>query len=250
MIARIVWLIAIAMVAAVTTIVQLDRQARFTPGLAASVPEPFRAFAQAHMTTAALTRKDDPRAALEEAKRLIARRPIPAEHLSLLAIAQFQAGEVEQSGLTIQIAAKRGWRDLPAQEAVLRLALAAGDGAEAGRRYGALLLNLKTRDELLNELGPQVFGPRGHPNRASRDAFIDIVAGSDRWLSTLLNRGPQVMPGEAFAEIVIRSRERGAPYACKELNRAVAMLEKRDRAAGIALQDAIADQCRARGGLR
>lgn len=243
MIARIVWFAAIAAVAAITMVVQIDRQSRVTPGLAAMVPAPFRAFSQAHVTAAAMTRNDDPQAALDQARLLIQRRPIPAEHLSLLALAQFRAGQEAEAGLSVQIAAKRGWRDQTAQEATLRLALAAGDGAEAARRYGALLLSPKSRDALLIELGPQVFGPRARPNRASREAFVAIVAGSDRWLAGLLNRGSRVMPGEAFADMVISSRARGTPYSCSELQRAAAALSRRDPAASATLTAAISPDC-------
>jgi hypothetical protein len=58
----------------------------------------------------------------------------------LLAVAQAKAGNAEAAGLAIQIAGQRGWREPVAQEAVLRLALGAGNKPEAARRYAALFL--------------------------------------------------------------------------------------------------------------
>ena len=239
MIGRILWLAGIAAVAFVTAAVQLDRQARVTPGLSASVPEPFRAFAQANIVSDAMRGADNARA-LEEAQRLVARRPIPAEHLRVLAAAQFKAGNLEAGSRTIQIAAKRGWRDPLSQEAVLRLAIAAGDQPEAARRFAALFLSNETDDTLLRELAPPVFSEAEGP---ARNTLTEIVVGGERWFGFFLNRGPRVLPPDAFIEVVLESRKRGADFNCKGIGRARSILEKRDAAAAEQLAAEFAGQC-------
>jgi hypothetical protein len=239
MIARIAWFAAIALVACVTLFAQIDRQSRVAPELASAVPAPFRAFAQPRFVADAIQSKD-PQRALEEARLLVMRRPIPAEHLRLLAIAQIEAGQAEDAMITIQLAGKRGWRDRFAQETVLRLALAAGDEPEAARRYAALLRNKTIANDLLVELASPVLGGE---NSAGRAEFVRIISESDRWNRYFLSRGAVVIPGETFADIVIRSREQGAEFACEDLQRAIGTLEARDTMAADMLRVAVLDGC-------
>lgn len=226
MIGRVIWIGLLFALAVVTTMLQLDRQADATPALAPFVPAPMRGYAQPPVTLAA-TEGADSAAALEEARRLVRRRPIPAEHLTLLALAQTKAGMPEQAGLTIQIAAQRGWREPVAQEAVLRLALAAGDEPEAARRYAALFLRAATPDTLLQEIGPAVLTRTDGPGQRT---LVDIISGTDRWHDTLLRRGVQVMPPAAFADITLAAIERGARFDCGILRQSVKGLQRQDAA--------------------
>lgn len=226
MIGRMLWIALLFALAVVTTMLQLDRQADATLALAPFVPEPVRGYAQTRIALAAAEGADSA-AALEEAKRLVRRRPIPAEHLTLLALAQTKAGMPEQAGLTIQIAAQRGWRDPVAQEAVLRLALAAGDEPEAARRYAALFLRAATPNTLLQEVGPAVLARTGGPGQRT---LVDIISGTDRWHDTLLRRGVQVMPPAAFADITLASIERGARFDCGILKQSLKALGQKDAA--------------------
>ncbi len=239
MIGRIVWLALLFGVALVTIGVQLDRQARVSPALASAVPEPFRAFAQSRIASSAVL-GDDPARALSEAERLVARRPIPAQHLRLLASAQFKAEQVESGSQTVQIAAQRGWRDPLSQQAVLELALAVDDRAEAARRYAALLLNGDTDNALLSELGSKTFTEQGD---AAHDTFASIVEGGTRWHDFFLRRGARVMPAEAFVAIVGDARERGSRFECQAIDRTVRQLSNRDPAAAEELRAAFAADC-------
>lgn len=227
MIWRILWWAALLATAIVTTALQLDKQAAVTPSLATLVPAPLRNFAQTQIAAEAAAGDNSARA-LAEARALVARRPVPAEYLSLLAVAQAKAGQAEQSGLTIQIAGQRGWREPVAQEAVLRLALNAGDKAEAARRYAALFLRVETPDTLLLELGPQVFDT---PDGPGETTLVDIVAGGERWHGQFLRRGAAVMPPAAFSAVTRAVAERGARFDCALLTQAVKTLERRDAAA-------------------
>ncbi len=239
MIGRIVWFTAIIAIAVVTTFLQIDMQSKKSPDLAAFVPAPLRNHAQVRVTQGALDGKDSARA-VAEAEQLVRRRPIPAHHLALLASSQARAGKVEQAAQTIQIAGQRGWRDPIAQEAVLRLALAAGDEAEAARRYAALFLRDVTPDRLLEELGPAVLGT---PDGVGQQTMVAIVVGGERWHSLFLRRGAKVMPPAAFAAIAAGSLAKGAAFDCDVLAATVDGLSRRDADATAPLRSAAAKRC-------
>lgn len=237
---RIGWYGLLACVAVGAAGLQLDRQSASSPAIAPLVPEPFRSTAQARIVATALS-GDDAGAALTEARKLVARRPIPAQNLRLLALAQFKAGEIEQGSLSIQLSARRGWRDVAAQEAMARLALGAGDMPEAARRFTALLARQETPDALLVELGQAIFG---EPGGAARTTMGDIVANSERWSSLFLRRGPQVMPPDAFSEVAIASIKRGMAFDCAEFDRAVRALEVRGEGPAANLATNRPERCR------
>lgn len=239
MIARIIWIVCLLAIAAVTTALQIDIQSQATPALAPLVPAPFRDFAQTQITVDAI-KAGKPQTALAEAQRLVRRRPVPAEFLTLLAAAQIKAGQAEKAGLTIQVAGQRGWREPLAQEAVLRLALAAGDKAEAARRYGALLRREATPDALLTQLGPEVLG---EPGGVGRQSLTDIIVGAERWHIVFLERGPRVMPPDAFSEIAAAAIERGVMFDCDPLRSAVEGVRQRDAAAAQRLAAAAKQAC-------
>lgn len=239
MIARILWLAALLAVAVVTTGLQMDRQTRNTPSLAANVPEPFRSNAQ--LPFAAFTiDAGSPEIALREAQKLVLRRPMPAEHLRVLAQAQFAAGDLDASALTIQYAAQRGWRDSLAQESMLRLAIAAGDGQEAGRRFGALLVMQDSDEEKLREFANQVLA---EPGGTARATLIEIIGGAERWQNRFLLRGPRVMNANAFAEIAGSLIEAGTDFDCPALNLAIRNIGQQDEAAAADLSNVAAKTC-------
>lgn len=239
MIAGTIWRMALIIIALVTIGLQFDRQTRRTVSIAENVPEMFRSAAQLPVAARALA-GDDLDFALAQAERLVQRRPLPAEHLRVLAQAQFGAGQVEESALSIQYAAQRGWRDPLAQESMLRLALEAGNSPEAARRYAALFLRRDTQDALLEELGAQVLSEAGGEGRQT---LITIVGGGDRWHGQFLNRGARVMPPDAFAEIITATIANGTTYDCQLLRRVERPVRARDEASADALRSAIDRQC-------
>ncbi|MEL6738467.1 MAG: hypothetical protein AAFO28_06035 [Pseudomonadota bacterium] len=238
MISRALWILAVIALGFVTVSVQLDRQARIAPARANSVPEPFRAFAQRHITAEALLAQNEA-LALKEARRLVARRPMPAEHLRMLSLAQFAAGESEQSVYTIQLAARRGWRDQPSQSTMLRLALAAGDQAEAARRYAALFSQGGVDESELKGLGDLVFGDESEEARAQ---FAQVVTDAARWQRIYLRKGPNVLPPEAFVDVTKRVTQAGVRFECDGKARAVQRLSRADKGSSEALK-AILDYC-------
>ncbi len=251
MIARLIWLAGIVAIGAITTAVQLDRQADITPTLAQVVPASLRGNSQPRIVTAALA-SDDPSQAVAEAERLVRRRPIPAEHLTLLAIARARAEQADASTLAIQFAAQRGWRDPIAQETMLRLAVGAGDRAEAARRYAALFLRDATPDALLEEFGPAVLGEASDAGSGNEGlaTMIAIVGGSERWQSYFLRRGARVMPPAAFTAIVAATDAQGVTYNCGLLEKVQRAVAARDEAAGQNIATLIARKCTAKGARR
>ncbi len=239
MISGIIWRVVLVVIAVVTIGLQFDRQTRRSAAIAENVPELFRSAAQFPVAARALA-GDDPAFALAEAERLIERRPLPAEHLRILAQAQFAAGQVEESSLSIQYAAQRGWRDPLAQESMLRLALAAGNAPEAARRYAALFLRRDTEDALLEELGPAVLDEAGGEGRQT---LITIVGGGERWHSQFLGRGARVMPTAAFAEIITATTANGTQYDCRLLEQTERAVRARDEAAADTLSVILEAQC-------
>jgi transposase InsO family protein len=239
MIGRIIWLAAPAAIAVLTAALQIDMQSRKMPALPNVVPEILRDQAQQRIARNAIT-GDDPAQALAEVEKLVRRRPIPAENLTLLALAQTRAGQDEAAVRSIQVAGRRGWREPAAQEAVLRLAIEAGDRPEAARRYAALFLRASTPDALLTALGPAVLDG---PDRSGRDTLVAIVVGGERWHSTFLRRGAKVMPPAAFVAIASDSMARGVTFNCQELQVSSRALARRDQAGADNLRTAAQKRC-------
>lgn len=239
MIGRILWASLIAVLALITAQLQLDRQSAREPVFARFVADPFRANAQFVVAARALYNQETERA-LAETRKLVERRPIPAEHLTLLAGAYYQGQQIEPASLAVQFAAQRGWRDPVAQEARLRLALEAGDRAEGARRFVALKLNRGTDQALLSELGLLVFAS---PAAEAETVMIDLASETDRWHTLFLGRGLAVMPSATFARVISASIERGTRFDCAQLLTAVAQMDKVDPVAGKELRAARTDQC-------
>ena len=239
MIGRLIWFAILLGVAVVTLGVQLDRQSRKSPELAPQVPELFRSSAQPRVTAIAID-SGAPGLGVAEAQKLVRRRPLPARHLRLLAQAHFAAGNNEASALAIQYAAQRGWRDRLSQEAMMQIALAAGDREEAARRYAALFLNRRTEQAMLEEIGPSVFPETGAPERA---VFAQIVRGADRWQNTFLARGARVMPADAFVEVIEQGLADNAQFDCEALERAQSAIARDNEVPAQRLGGLIEAQC-------
>ena len=211
---QLVWITVLFAVAVAAIGAQWDRQSRYAPAIAVHVPDWFRSFAQRHISDQALAR-DDTAAALAEAQKLVTRRPLPAEHLRNLAIAQSLTGEQTEGFVTFQLAARREWRDPVIQATMLKLAVAEQDHAEAARRFAALIAIPTTPSDLLAELGPPALA-----DESARETFSQILAQSERWQLSFLGRGKAALPAEVFADIVVRADMLGAWDECRELRAA------------------------------
>lgn len=237
--ARFVWYASLAIVALVTASLQIDRESARNPALAPLVPEAMRSFAQVPIAqrSAQVAGQDQ---SLRDAKLLVQRRPVPAETLRILAMAQFSAGQSDAGIKTIQIAAQRGWRDPLTQSAMLQIAMSAGDEAEAARRFTALMLRPEIGDTELHDVAASLFAL---PDSAAALTLIDILAGTERWQNAFLRRGARVLPAKTFAHITAEAQMQGAVFECPALQAALQGITNRDETAGTNLKQAVETTC-------
>lgn len=208
---RFVWPLAVAGLALCTSAAQLDRASRRQPALATIVPAPFRSFAQERLAIDTV-RSADPAIALETTRTLVRRRPLPAEHMSLLAIAAESSGQREQSAQLIQEAARRGWRDSIAQQAMFDISLGAGDPIEAAHRLAALWA-LREDQVPVSDLTARLLAtPQG------RTAMAETLVAGGRWTSQFLSWGGGGQP-DPFVQTLAESFRLGAHLDCDKLVR-------------------------------
>ncbi|MFM2372916.1 MAG: hypothetical protein RIS85_2638 [Pseudomonadota bacterium] len=219
---RVLWLSALALLAICATFAQLDRAARRTPALAALVPPPFRSFAQEKLVIAEV-RTAPPAQALAMARTLVQRRPMPSEHLSLLAMAEQRMGHTRNSGVLIQQAARRGWRDVLAQQAMFDIALNAGAPDEAARRFGAVWA-LQASDVPIEEMTRRILAtPQG------RKAVAQALVAESRWRGQFLGAAGAFAPVEV-AQVVSDAAHQDADFECPALARTADLIAKAQKA--------------------
>lgn len=205
---RLAWWSLLGAVACVATGVELDQQSRRHPERMWLVPEAFRSYAQERLVTQRLASSEDAANTLAEAKRLVARRPIPAESLSGLGIAAINAGDQRLGMAALQEAASRGWRDATAQLVIADVALSSGDDAIAADRIAALW---KTRasDDITYQLTRRLLErPRGADLIVSRL----LVGGSG--VDDFVGWSAQALPSGLLAAVDARLRTGGWAFDC------------------------------------
>ncbi len=203
------WFLFLVCLGAVAVLAQLDRQARYDPALAPWVPSMFAGFAHSHLAEAAI-QADDLDRATGLSRQLVSQRPIPAENLVMLARAQLASGQRLDAAGSLQLAARGGWRDLNGQQAMLALAINAGDERQAGRHLAALWALSRDR-ELLAELSPAILSV---PD--ARESFAKIVAGA-RWKNDFPAKAASVLPPSIFASTISSAIGAGADFDCSVL---------------------------------
>lgn len=208
---RLIWPAAIVGLALCTTAAQLDRASRRQAALVSIVPAPFRSFAQEKMAIDTV-RSAEPSIALETAMSLVRRRPLPAEHLSLLAIAMERAGRRQESAVLVQEAARRGWRDSIAQQAMFDISLNAGDPVEASHRLAALWALREDQVPLVDLTTRLLSAPQG------RSAMAETLVAGGRWTDQFLAWGGGGRP-DLFVQTLSEAFRLGARLDCDKLTR-------------------------------
>lgn len=219
MIARLAWWTALAGLAVVAVFAHLDRASENRPQLAAFVPPPFRSFAQVPMALVA-TMAASPEAARAEAERLVRRRPLPAEHLFALAVADLRDGDKAGYAAAFRLATTRGWRSPAVQDVASREALAAGDYAAASNRVAALWA-LDANSPALGTLTTQLLADPG-----GREAFAGALAGTRVWQRAFLRKGLELAPPTQMARLLSRAQTLGAQFDCATLAKAAASIDQ------------------------
>lgn len=220
---RAAWILLLSGVGVIATGAEVDRSARYNPALAQFVPDFVASFALPHHALRALSHSSADEA-LEKARLLVQRRPIPAENLSLLAAAQQRAGLEIKSLTTLQIAAHRGWRDRAAQQGMFYIALSAHDNAEAASRLAALW----GVDRDIARLGGLTQTLLSTPE--GRQAFARKLAAGGKWRESFLTQGRGVLPQANFAETVRTAIADGAKFNCANLQVTATYFASKDAA--------------------
>lgn len=181
----------VAIYAAVATANGLDRMSSATPGLEHLVPGPFRAQAD---RSAALTQlvRQNPSAALEDARAAVASDPIDPDATPLLGAALLQSGEFDTAAQAFRIAARFGWRNFATQGYWYQAALDAGDYEVAADRADAILRAHPRLAEEAELLRPMEEHPTG------RAVLAERLARGPGWLEPYLTPAADA-PTEAIA---------------------------------------------------
>lgn len=152
--------------ALIVTGAQLDREARARPALAPFVPPPFRSFAQAAIVEQGLARGTDPAALYPQARRLLLRRPIASENLTLFGLSALRAGDQQRALQAFGLAASRGWHDDIPQYMALVDAARGGRWDDAALRLRALLQTQASEPTIRQAIMPFMASPAGRATLA------------------------------------------------------------------------------------
>lgn len=208
MIARLLRSAAIALLAVVTTLAQLDQQATRSPEVALLVPAAVSANAARERARLALQLGE---VELADARRALAMRPMPAESLTLLSFSALGAGENDAAIAALEAASTRGWREPIAQLASGEAALQQGQHAIAAQRVVALLSTGDLVDPALDLLARLLATPEG------REAFAYRMARPGHWQG---NRLPAMLAAAAPADLaatLAMAQQQGAALPCDRL---------------------------------
>lgn len=207
---RFIWWAALALVALFAVLAQLDRSSRFHPQLASLVPQALSGFAAEQRTRAAIAAEQGS-IAVAEARGLIAHRPLPAEHLTLLSLAATLEDDRGLALAAMEASTTRGWREPIAQFASARAALDSGQVDIAAQRITALLSTGALPEQASTLLAELIATPEG------RSAMAIRYAATGRWQANSLTSAlPAADPADA-ALLVREALEAGAGLPCDRL---------------------------------
>ncbi|KLE31419.1 hypothetical protein AAW01_07430 [Aurantiacibacter gangjinensis] len=199
---------------------QLDRASRSEPHLASTIPDAFAANASGLRVEQAVL-AGETEAALAAARQQIRLRPIPAESLSMLAVAANLSGDSDMALAALEEAARRGWRDPLAQLAAGEGALQSGDVEAAAGRVAALLATGDLQPQALDLFGRLVRTPDG------RRAMAERYAAAGHWQVNSIPLAAAAVTPDLFADVMQQALELDADLPCGQL-RALAEQYRRD----------------------
>ena len=209
---RWLWRAFLALLAFVAICAELDRASVARPQLAILVPGPFRSFAQSSVALLALTTGDSA-TAQSEARRLVRRRPMPAEHLFTLAMAEMRAARPAAFAADFRAASTRGWRFAPLQVTAAQAALASGDVSGAANRVAALWA-ADAEDPSTVALTKALLAAPGGP-----EAFAVPLAQTRVWSGNFLASAAALGSAQVIARTVQSAQARGAHFDCDAVER-------------------------------
>lgn len=196
--------------AVIATLAQLDQQTRIAPQYAAMVPPDFSGNAARERSKLALN-LGNPSEALAEARKQLALRPMPAESLTVLALAALDAGEADTARKALESASRRGWREPISQLASGEAALKQGANAVAAQRITALLATGNLEEPALGLLTRLIQTPEG------RAAFAERLAAYGRWQNNALLSAGRFADPVDWARTLALAMQKGATFKCERL---------------------------------
>ncbi len=209
---RWIWRLALVLIAVVAVCAQLDRASYLRPELAIVVPKPFRSFAQPTTALLALATGNTSDAQIET-RRLVRRRPIPAEHLFTLAMGELRAGNPRAFAKAFRVASTRGWRFPPLQVAAAQAALANGDVKGAANRVAALWAQ-NPANPSVEPLTKALLAAPGGP-----EAFAVPLANTHVWSDNFVSRAASFASPANAVLTVATARRAGGQFDCRALER-------------------------------
>jgi len=214
------WYLGLSVVACIASVAQIDRHAHEVPSLAKVVPKQFRDFALIRQAAVQAV-KGKPDDAVVTARDLIAHHPIPAENLTILAIAEQRAGNEAGSADALMLAAQRGWREPQAQRAVALAAMQSGEAEIAADRLSALWRTMGGRP-YARDLTEQLFD-----SPEVRRKFAAKLGSEEPWIQPFLMWSANNLSLSKFATLVEDAHGYGARFDCGLINKtARAFLEQ------------------------
>lgn len=191
--------------------VQMDRESRRNPSMAASVPGPFRAYALEVLAREALS-DGDTRRGIALSRELVERRPVPAESLALLTNGLLASGQTDAALPALLLAAQRGWRDRYTQHVMILAASQNGDWDVVGQRLVALW-GQGDRDADVKDVSASVLA---EPQAVT--GFIRAAAdGRVVWASDFLNWASGALPAASVDRISAALETRHPPIDCADM---------------------------------
>ncbi|MCT2398073.1 hypothetical protein [Novosphingobium mangrovi (ex Huang et al. 2023)] len=208
---RVVWYFVLAFVAVVVAVVQVDRHSHEVPAYAKFVPSRFANFALIRKA-ANEVQNGSSKKALADARRLLFVHPVPAENLTILAVAELQNGHQEGGSRALMLAAGRGWREPFAQRAVAVAAAQSEEWEIAADRLTALWKTSSDSPETRETSGLLLENPE------IRSHFAARLVGQTVWLPDFIGWAVRNLDSESFVETIEGAGKAGAQLPCEQLS--------------------------------
>ncbi len=209
---RLLWRAVLAALALIAVGAQLDRASYLRPELSVFVPRPFRSFAQPPTALLALS-ENNPKAALAETRLLVRRRPMPAEHLFMLGMAEMGDGRPQGFANAVRTASTRGWRFTPLQVTAAQAALLAGDLPGAANRVAALWAGDAGDPAVVPLTKALLEAPGG------AEAFAVPLAQTHVWSNNFVAQASGITSPTNALKVVMAAYRANASFDCVTLRR-------------------------------
>jgi hypothetical protein len=169
--------------------------------------------------------RNDPQAALDQARRAVRTAPIDPSSTSALASAELMLGRTEAAYDAFAVAGSLGWRDIPTQLFWLAQALSTDNIDVARDRLDALLRRNVDNDAVTAAIQSLEQTPAG------QQAFASLLAKNPPWEARILQETGE-LAGDAFAgrlAAIDVAASHGVELNCPAIGRAASLLIKAGR---------------------